>query len=414
MCARASGSASLEAARRLARGTSGVQSGSMNLGDLDIAHLRARRGEKWGTYPDDVLPLWVADMDFPVAEPIQAVLRHALENGDVGYPINPTPGGLPAVFAERMQERFGWELDPNRVEVLTDVVQGLYIALQVYSKPGDGAIVQTPIYPPFLEAVHDMGRRMVTQQLVASDSGYEIDFDALRASIDHGTRLLLLSNPQNPTGRAYTRSELEQLAEIALENHLTVVSDEIHGDLVYPGHTHIPFATLGPEVEAQTVTLTSATKAFNIAGLRCALAVFGSEGLQDHFREVHRHIRGGLGSLGLQATEVAWREGQPWLDEVMAYLEGNRAFLAEFLRERMPAIRHHPPEATYLAWLDCRPLGLDRPPYWFFLKRAKVALAYGKHFGECGKGFVRLNFATSRAILNEALERMAKALQDAS
>ncbi|MCZ6715023.1 MAG: aminotransferase class I/II-fold pyridoxal phosphate-dependent enzyme, partial [Deltaproteobacteria bacterium] len=222
----------------------------MNLGDLDIACLRARRGEKWGTYPDDVLPLWVADMDFPVAEPIQAVLRHALENGDVGYPINPTPGGLPAVFAERMQERFGWELDPNRVEVLTDVVQGLYIALQVYSKPGDGAIVQTPIYPPFLEAVHDMGRRVLTHELVAGDSGYEIDFDALRASIDHGTRLLLLSNPQNPTGRAYTRAELEQLAEIALENHLTVVSDEIHGDLVYPGHTHIPFATLGPEVEA--------------------------------------------------------------------------------------------------------------------------------------------------------------------
>jgi len=385
----------------------------MNLDDLDIAQLRARRGEKWATYPADVLPLWVADMDFPVADPIREVLQRALENGDTGYPINPTPAGLSTVFAERMQERFGWSLDPERVEVLTDVVQGLYIALQVYSQPGDGAVVQTPIYPPFLEAVHEMGRRLIVNELVWRDSGYEIDFEALRSSIDRGTRLLLLSNPQNPTGRAYTRPELEQLARIALENHLVVVSDEIHADLVYPGHTHIPFATLGPEVEAQTVTLISATKAFNIAGLRCAVAAFGSEVLQDHFREVHRHLRGGLGSLGLQATEAAWRECQPWLDEVKAYLDGNRAFVAQFLREHMPLIRHHPPEATYLAWLDCRPLELDRSPYWFFLKRAKVALSYGKHFGQGGRGFVRLNFATSRAILHEALERMAKALHEA-
>ncbi len=385
----------------------------MSFDDLDIARLRARRGEKWATYPSDVLPLWVADMDFPVAEPIKQVLRHALENGDVGYPINPTPAGLPTVFAERMQERFGWSVDPGHVEVLTDVVQGLYIALQVYSKPGDGAVVQTPIYPPFLEAVHEIGRHLIVNELVCGNSGYEIDFDALRASINQGTRLLLISNPQNPTGRVFTRTELVQLAQLAIENHLVVVSDEIHADLVYPGHTHIPFATLGPEVEAQTVTLISATKAFNIAGLRCALAAFGSEVLHDHFREVHQHMRGGLGSLGLHATEVAWRECQPWLDEAMAYLDGNRALVVQFLREHMPKIRHHPPEATYLAWLDCRPLQLDRTPYWFFLKRAKVALSYGKHFGQGGKGFVRLNFATSRAILNEALERMAKALHDA-
>ena len=385
----------------------------MNFDDLDIARLRARRGEKWATYPADVLPLWVADMDFAPAEPVQEVLRHALENGDIGYPINPTPASLPTVFAERMQERFGWSLDPQRVEVLTDVVQGLYIALQVYSEPGDGAIVQTPIYPPFLEAVHEMGRHLIVNELVRGDEGYEIDFDALRRGINRRTRLILLSNPHNPTGRVFTRAELEQLAQIVLEHHLVVVSDEIHADLVFPGHTHIPFATLGPEVEAQTVTLTSATKAFNIAGLRCAVAAFGSEVLQDHFGEVRRHMRGGLGSLGLQATEVAWRECQPWLDALMAYLDENRAFVAEFLREHMPLIRHHSPQATYLAWLDCRPLELDRPPYWLFLKRAKVALSYGKHFGQGGHGFVRLNFATSRAILNEALERMAKALHDA-
>lgn len=386
----------------------------MSFDDLDIARLRARRGEKWGTYPADVLPVWVADMDFPPAEPILDVLRHALENSDTGYPVNPTPAGLATVFAERVQERFGWSVDPRRVEVLTDVVQGLYIALQVYSKPGDGAIVQTPIYPPFLEAVHETGRHLIVNELVPGDSGYTIDFDALRAEIDRNTRLLLLCNPHNPSGRVFTRSELEALAEIALEHHLIVVSDEIHADLVYSGHEHIPFATLGHEIEAQTVTLCSATKAFNIAGLRCALAVFGSEVLQDHFQELPRHTRGGLGSLGLQATEVAWRECQPWLDAVLAYLEQNRDFVATFLREQMPQIRHHPPEGTFLAWMDCRPLELDRAPYWFFLKQAKVGLSYGKHFGPAGRGFVRLNFATSRAILSEALERMAKALHNAT
>jgi cystathionine beta-lyase len=385
----------------------------MSFDDLDIARLRDRRGEKWTTYPADVLPLWVADMDFPVAEPIGEVLRNALANHDLGYPLNMTPEGLPTTFAERVRERFGWAVDPRRVDVITDVVQGLYIALQVYSEPGEGAIVQTPIYPPFLEAVHEMGRRLIANELVSRDVGYEIDFDALRAAIDRRTRLLLFCNPHNPTGRVFTRSELEELAEIALEHRLVVVSDEIHADLSFPGHPHIPFATLGPEVEAQTVTLMSATKAFNIAGLRCAVAVFGSKSLQEQFGEVRRHLRGGLGSLSLQATEVAWRECQPWLDELMVYLDGNRKLVTEFLREQIPEIRHHPPQATFLAWLACRPLQLDRSPYCAFLKRGKVALSYGKHFGRGGTGFVRLNFATSRTLLTEALERMAKAVREA-
>ena len=382
----------------------------MSFDDLDIGTLRKKHGEKWATYPDDVLPLWVADMDFPTAEPIQAALHQALSVGDIGYPINPTPSGLPTVFAERVRERFGWEVDPERVEVITDVVQGLYIALHAYSQPGEGAIVQTPIYPPFLEAVDEMGRRLIVNELVRGDGGYEIDFDALRAGVDRGTRLLLLCNPHNPTGRVFTRQELEALAEFALEHHLVVVSDEIHADLVYPGNTHIPLATLGHDIEAQTVTLISATKAFNIAGLRLTVAVFGSETLQNHFNELHRHIRGGLSILGLEATRAAWTSGQPWLDEALVYLEGNRDFVAQFLAEQIPGIKHHPPEATYLYWMDCRELGLDRSPYWFFLKNAKVALSNGRVFGQGGEGFVRLNFATSRAILNEALEQMAKAL----
>ena len=389
---------------------SGDTLAGVNFDDLDIEALRARSGEKWATYPADVLPLWVADMDFPVAEPIQQVLRQALELGDIGYPLNPNPDALPSIFAERAQARFDWNVDPERVEVITDVVQGIYIALHVYSEPGEGAIVQTPVYPPFVDAVHDLGRHMIVNELVRGEARYEIDFDALRASVDRGTRVLLLCNPQNPTGRAFTRPELAALAEFALEHRLTVVADEIHADLVYPGQPHIPFATLGPEIEAHTVTLASATKAFNIAGLRLSLAVFGSEVLQERFNTLHRHIRGGLNTLGLQATAAAWTHGQPWQDELLAYLDENRKHLVTFLGEQAPEIRCFLPEATYLAWLDCRALDLDRSPYWFFLKQARVALPNGKLFGQGGEGCVRLNFATSRSILNEALERMAKAL----
>ena len=383
----------------------------MDLDALDIAALRKRLGEKWATYPDDVLPAWVADMDFPVAEPIRRYLEQAVTGSDLGYAVNPTPQSLPSVFAERMQSRFGWRLDPERVEVLTDVVQGLYISLLVYSEVGDAAITQLPIYPPFLHALHESGRRRIPSRLVPGRERYEIDFDALRAGIDDRTRLLLLSNPQNPSGRAFSRAELEQLAELALARDLTVISDEIHSDLVYPDAAHIPFATLGPEVEARTVTLTSATKAFNIAGLRCSIAAFGSAQLQDRFNSVLRHVRGGVGILGLEATRVAWQQCDGWLAVVLAYLRANRDFTAEFVRKRWPEIDHLPPEATYLAWLDCRALDLPGGPYHFFLREARVALSKGPAFGEEYAGFVRLNFATSRPILTQILERMDAALQ---
>jgi cysteine-S-conjugate beta-lyase len=383
----------------------------MDLDALDIGALRRRLGEKWATYPEDVLPAWVADMDFPVAEPIRRYLEQAVTGSDLGYPVNPTPQSLPTVFAERMLERFGWSVDPERVEVLTDVVQGLYISTLVYSQSGDGVITQLPIYPPFLHALRECGRRCDASPLVPGRERYEFDFDALRASIDDRTRILLLSNPQNPTGRAFSRAELEQLAELALSRDWTVVSDEIHSDLVYPDAAHVPFATLGPEVERRTVTLTSATKAFNIAGLRCTIAAFGCEELQDRFNSVQRHVRGGIGILGLEATRVAWQQCDGWLAVVLAYLRANRDHTAEFVRKHWPEVRHLPPEATYLAWLDCRALELPGGPYHFFLREARVALSNGPAFGEEYAGFVRLNFATSRPILTQILERMDTALR---
>lgn len=376
--------------------------------NIDV--LRTRTGEKWSLFADDVLPAWVADMDFSVAEPIRRAVQLALETGDLGYPVNPTPGGLPSVFADRARQRFDWTVDPTRIEVITDVVQGLYIALEVYSEPGEGAIIQTPVYPPFLEATAQTQRRTILNPLLQTTAGFEIDFDALRAAIDPQTRLLLLCNPQNPTGRMFTAAELQTLGEIAIERDLIVVSDEIHSDLAYDGRRHLPLAALSPEIERRCVTITSATKAFNIAGLRCGVAVFGSEELQRRFNSIPRRTRGGLSSLGLEATRVAWQECDDWLEGVVSYLQANRDLVAEFLRTELPRIRHRPPEATYLAWLDCRELDLPGGPQRHFLKRAKVALSDGRSFGADGVGFVRLNFATSRKILTELLERMAKSL----
>ncbi len=381
----------------------------MSLDDLQIDRLRRRRGEKWRTYPDDVLPAWVADMDFPLAPPLQDYLRELTQTTDLGYPINPRPDALPRVFADRMHERFGWAIDPRDVLVLTDVVQGMYLALWTLTEQGDGVVVQTPVYPPFLACVADVGRRRVDNPLPRGPERHEIDLDALREAADVHTRALLLCNPQNPTGRALERDELEALAQLAIERDWIVVSDEIHCDLVYPGHRHVPLATLGPEIAERTITLMSASKAFNIAGTRCALAHFGSDRLRKRFEALPRHLRGGLGTVGLAATEIAWTRCQPWLDEVVTYLDGSRRHLAQRVARDLPGISMQLPEATYLAWLDCRELGLD-DPWRLFYQQGRVALSAGPAFGPGGEGFVRLNFATSRGLLDEVVDRMAGAL----
>jgi cystathionine beta-lyase len=381
-----------------------------DLDALELSALRRRCGEKWALYPPDVLPVWVADMDFATAEPIRRTLLRAIGRSDVGYPLDPWRTGLREAFTERMEERFGWSVDPERVEVISDVVQGIYTGLEVFSEPGEGVVLQTPIYPPFLEAVSDTGRRLVANPLVAGRDRFELDVDGLRRAVDGSTRILVLCNPHNPSGRVFTRPELEAVAEIAIANHLVVIADEIHQDLVFPGHDHIPFATLGPEAEARTVTMTSASKSFSIAGLRCAVAAFGSEEIQKQFLTVPRHLRGGIGTLGIQATLSAWRDAQPWLDRVLVKLEQNRDHVARFVCERWPSVGHFPPEATYLAWFDFRALDLEGGPGRFFLKQARVGLSNGKLFGAEGEGFVRFNFATSRTLIDEALGRMAEAI----
>ena len=384
---------------------------ALDLDDLSLDLLKNRLSEKWEQYPEEILPAWVAEMDYPLAEPIRRLLQRAVERSDVGYPIAPSETGIREAFADRMGERFGWSVEPRDVEVVTDVVQGMYWSLAAYSQPGDGVVVQTPIYPPFLRAVEDNRRTLVENRLVPAPGGFEIDFDALEAA-PADTRVVLLCNPHNPTGRVFDRSELERIAALAVERDWVVVADEIHADLVFDGRPFHPFGSLGPEVAARTVTLTSATKAFNIPGLRCAVAHFGSTDLRRRYRAAYpRHVGGGIGLLGLYATIAAWRHAQPWLDRVVAHLEGNRDFLAGAIAERFPGVVFHPPEATYLAWLDLRALDLSPTPARFFYQRARLALSDGPNFGAGLEGYARLNFATSRAILTQVLDRMAAALE---
>jgi cystathionine beta-lyase len=385
------------------------------LDDLDPALLHSRISEKWGTYPKEITPTWVAEMDFPLAEPIRVVLERAVDRWDVGYPINPHDTGLRECFAERMERLWDWRIDPKRVEILSDVVQALYLGVTAYSERGDGAVIQTPIYTPFYGAVRDTGRRLVEHRLEpprGTANGYALDVDALRAVADEGTRMLLFCNPHNPTGRVFRRDELEAVAALARERDWIVLTDEIHQDLVFDDAQHIPFATLDEDAASRTVTITSATKAFNIPGLRCAVAHFPSAALQRRFNEVlPRHVRGGIGLLGMYATIAAWTHADPWLDETRTYLQQNRDFALDTLAREIPEIRCQRPEATYLAWLDCRALDLAPNPAEFFYRHAKVALSAGSKFAPDCAGFARLNFATSRSLLADVLERLAKAVR---
>ncbi|MBI2800410.1 MAG: putative C-S lyase [Gammaproteobacteria bacterium] len=383
----------------------------MTSNSFDSTRALRRASMKWRTYAPDVIPAWVADMDFDIAPAIREALTDAVARSDLGYPLPYARSGLDEVFCTRMQTRFNWHIEPRQVEFFSDVVQTIYLSLLNLTQPGDGVVIQTPIYPPFLTSVAETGRRAVISPLVQGAASYAIDFDALAARIDAGTKLLLLCHPHNPTGRAFNRDELMALAALALKHDLIVIADEIHADLMLDARPHIPFASLGPEIAARTITLTSPSKPFNIAGLCLACAVFGSDALKRRFATIPAHVRGGRSALGIQAARAAWTAGQPWLDETLAKLRANRTRVAGFVASHWPTVRHAPPEATYLAWLDCRELRLGAEPFKFFLNRARVALSEGPAFGEAGRGFTRLNFATSPTILDEVLTRMEAALK---
>lgn len=365
---------------------------------------------KWTRYAGDVLPMWVADMDFAVAEPIRDALARRLAHPVLGYGID--QAGLKARIVAWMAARYGWHVAPEAVMPLPGVVPGFNLALRAACAPGAGVVVQTPVYPPMLKAPENWGLARHDAPLTAGD---EVELDALRAALAAAGQggVFLLCNPHNPTGRVFRRAELAAMAEASLAAGATIVSDEIHCDLLFDGREHIPVAALSPDVAARTITLMSAGKTFNIAGLNACWAVVTDPALRARFATAVAGVADHANILGLVATEAALAEGEPWRQSVLAYLQDNRDWLVQAVAARLPGVRMRAPEGTFLGWLDCRGSAAGPDPQRFFLERARVGLNPGPDFGPPGAGFVRLNFGCPRATLQEGIGRMEAALAQA-
>ncbi|PWS34871.1 aminotransferase [Falsiroseomonas bella] len=371
-----------------------------------------RRGSgcsKWSRFEPDVLPMWVADMDFAVADPILHALRERLAHPVLGYGVS--QAGLKARIVGWLEAQYGWRVTPDDILMLPGVVPGFNMALRTVCAPGAGVVVQTPVYPPMLKAPENGALRRIDAPLTATD---EVDRDVFGAALRQaGQGAFLLCNPHNPTGRAFGREELAEMAQACLSAGVSIVSDEIHCDLLFDGRRHIPIATLAPEVAARTITLMSAGKTWNIAGLNACWAVVTDAGLRARFAATLSGVADHVNILGLIATEAALAEGGAWRDAALAYLQANRDWLAGAVAERLPGVAMRLPEATYLAWLDCRGSAAAADPHRFFLEKARVGMNSGTDFGPPGAGFVRLNFGCPRAMLEDGIGRMARALAGA-
>lgn len=377
--------------------------------DLSLAKLRGRSSAKWSTYPPDVLPAWVAEMDFPLAEPIKQRLRRAIDADDCGY-AHPT--ALPDAFAAFAKSRFDWTVDPSRVRSAPEVMIAIAEILRIVTKPGDGIVINRPVYPPFTMVIEEVGCRVVDAPLAhVQGGGWDLDLDALEEAFAGGARAYVLCNPHNPVGRVFEKAQLEAIAKLAKQYNVVVLADEIHGPLVLPGARHVPFVSVSEPLGADAITITSASKAFNIAGLKCAVFVAGSQAMQSAMKKLPIELPERVGLHGMLANIVAFQEGAQYLDELLAHLDRNRALMTELLGVYLPAVRYIPPQAGYLAWLDCSALGLGDDPAKIFLKKGKVALMRGLDFGRQGACFTRVNMGTSSAILSEVVGRMRKALE---
>lgn len=379
--------------------------------DFDrLVDRRQTESSKWRKYPPDVLPLWVADMDFASPEPVVRALRERVEQGFFGYGAEQPE--FFEVIVDRLLKRYGWRVAPEAILHIPGVIPGFNLACRALASPGHGLVLQTPMYPPIRRAPDNC--QLLRQEAPLArqaDGRYTIDFDILTATVDQRTRLFMLCNPHNPVGRVWDRQELSRLAEICLARNLAIVADEIHCDLIYEGRRHVPIASLAPEVAQRTITLMAPSKTFNLPGLKSAIVIIPDPALRERFVACQMDLVRAVNILGYTATLAAYRDGQPWLDALLRYLEANRDFVVGYVNANLPGVSVAPPEGTYLAWLDCREApGAKDNPYAFFLERAKVALNDGAAFGAPGRGFVRLNFGCPRALLAEALERMRQAL----
>ena len=373
---------------------------------LPLAELRERSSEKWREYPADVLPLFVAETDFPLAPTISSALRRAVDIGDTGYIASRTP--LPETYADFALRRFGWHVDPMQMRTTADVSMGIVEILRRVTQPGERVVVTPPVYPPFYDLVSEAGAEVARVPLVDTGTQWELDLDGIRAAFEDGATALLLCNPHNPTGTVHSRDSLAVLAEIADEYGAAVISDEIHALLAQPGTGFTPFLDVGDAAERVGYAVVSASKAFNLAGLKCALMVTASDRTGAVVRGLPIEVEWRTGQFGLLAAVAAFSdESDAWLDGLLRTLDANRLLLEDLLASKLPAARYRIPDAGYLAWIDLSGLGWGDNPARRILKEAKVALHFGPAFGEQGRGFVRLNFGTSPEIITEAIERIA-------
>lgn len=364
---------------------------------------------KWQRYGDDVIPLWVADMDFVSPEPIIQALHERVEHRIFGY------GGAGKELIEAVQGRlkrlYNWDVLEEHIVFVPGVVTGLNLAFQLFACSGDGVLVQPPVYSHFITDPILRRRELVDPPLTKRGDTYEIDFDAFESAITPRTKMYVLCNPHNPVGRVFRSDELERLADICLRHNILICSDEIHCDLVFQGYKHVPLATLDDEVADRTITFMSPSKTYNLAGLKCSFAIIKNPALRELWERGSSGLIPHVNIMGLTAALAGFRDGQEWLEQCLSYLQGNRDFLADYVAEKLPSLSMTRMEGTYLAWLDCRKSGIAVNPYRYFLREAKVALNDGADCGKGGEGFVRLNFACPRKVLAEALDRMATALE---
>jgi len=379
--------------------------------DVSVEALRRRRTVKWTLYGPEVLAAWVAEMDFTVAPPVRAALLDAVDREDFGY-VPADLSDLTTACVGFFADAYGWEVPATRVFPVADVLSAMAAALDVFTPPGCGVVVPTPAYSPFFEVVALGGREVIEVPLVPAGGRPTLDLHRIDAALRDGARAVLLCHPHNPTGRVFEVDELAALAEIVDRHGARVVADEVHAPLVYPGHRHRPYATVTEAAADHTVTVTSASKAWNLAGLKCAQVVMTNHADAAAWRSLPIFRVPGPTPLGIAASTAAYRDGGAWLAELVTYLDGNRRRLGELLADGLPEIAYRPPEATFLAWLDCSALGLEDPAR-FFLDHARVALGDGPPFGRGYDAFVRLNFATSRALLEQIVEAMAAAVRAA-
>ncbi len=362
----------------------------------------------------ELLPLWVADMDFSAPPRVVAALEERAAHGIYGYPIKPEP--FYQAVIRWFRSRHGWDIKREWIATAPGVVPAVNIAIQAFTRPGDRIIIQPPVYYPFEMAIRKNRRVLVENPLILEGGRYRMDYSGLKKVVDQHTRLLILCSPHNPVGRVWQRQELEQLVEICLDHEILIVSDEIHADLTLNGHRHTPTAVLSEEAARISITCTAASKTFNLAGLTQAQVFISDLALRKRFQDHLDRVWIDMGNIfGILATETAYTHGADWLDQLLRYIEDNLRFLIRFLEEHLPQVKVLPLEGTYLAWLDFRPLGLSDPEINArLLDRARVWLDEGGIFGSGGEGFQRINLACPKVILAEGLERIAAALADLS